>query len=63
MLAPEAVVCAQTPPLEQSKETMNPREHGMGRHIANDARIVAIIRQAVRGGFTISDSAVSGISA
>src|SRR5208282_789630 len=43
MLAAQAVIRAETPAFHQRENPMNPRQHHMSRHLADDARIVPIV--------------------
>ena len=43
MLAAQAVIGAKAPAFQQRENPMNPRQHHMSRHLADDARIVPIV--------------------
>lgn len=43
MLAPQAVIRAEAPAFQQRENPMNPWQHHMPRHLADDARIVPIV--------------------
>src|SRR5271156_3756314 len=43
MLATQAVIRAQAPPLQQREDPVNPWQHDMARHLADRARIVSVV--------------------
>src|SRR5271165_4597733 len=56
VFAPQAVIRAQRPALHQRKSPMAPWQDDIGRHIADDARIMPIIARESRiGGVAIGD--------
>ena len=45
MLAAQAVICPEAPSAQQRKSSMNPRQHNVRGHLADDARIMPVACQ------------------
>jgi hypothetical protein len=45
VLAAQAVICPEAPSSHQRKSSMNPRQHNVRGHLANDARIMPVACQ------------------
>ena len=56
MLAPQAVICAQRPALQQREGAVAPGQDDVGRHVPDNARIVPVVaREARIGGVAVGD--------
>src|ERR1035437_5675998 len=61
VLAAQTMICAEAPSLHQRKSPMNPRQDNVGRHLADDAWIVPIARQARIGSVAIGEQRGSAL--
>ena len=55
MLAAQAVIGAQPPPLHQREDPVNPRQHDMGRHRADHARVMPVVGESGIGGVAVGE--------
>src|SRR5450830_2122663 len=61
VLAAQTMICAEAPSLHQRKSPMNPRQDNVARHLADDAWIVPIARQARIGSVAIGEQRGSAL--
>src|SRR6516165_2661123 len=55
MLAAQAVICPEAPSAQQRKSSMNPRQHNVRGHLADDARIMPVVCQTRIGFVAIGE--------
>src|ERR1700693_6449049 len=46
MFAAQAVIRGKSPPLHQREDPVNPRQHDMPRHLADDTRVMPVVDQS-----------------
>ena len=53
MFAAQAVIRAKSPPLHQREDPVNPRQHEMRRHLADDTRVMPVVAQSGIGSVAV----------